>query len=129
MSELPPLAAKLAASKGWDNLVRQLMLAGRELNTLPPEQRTSETEVTGCQSRVWLHVIATTEASLVMQAWSDSKIIRGVLALIEERVRPMTPEQLSAFNFGEYFAQIQLDRYLSQSRANGINEVIKRLQR
>lgn len=129
MSELPPLAAKLAAARGWDHLVRQLMLAGRELDTLAPEQRTNETEVSGCQSRVWLHLSASPSGALVMPAWSDSKIIRGVLALIQERVSQMTPAELAMFNFSDYFARIQLDRYLSQSRANGINEVVKRLQR
>ncbi len=128
MSELPPLAAQLAAAKGWDNLVRQLMLAGRELNTLPAQQRHSKTEVSGCQSRVWLQLSRVTNESVSMQAWSDSKIIRGVLALIQERVGLMTPQALKEFDFSRYFRCIQLDRYLSQSRANGIKEVIKRLQ-
>ncbi|GGF80500.1 SufE family protein [Alteromonas lipolytica] len=122
-----PLADQLTNTRGWDNLLRQLMLAGKALEPLPAEQRSEETEVKGCQSRVWLRV-SVVDNQLVMQAWSDSKILRGVLAVIQEKVRQLTKPALSEFDFSSWFEAVQLQRYLSQSRANGINEVIKQLR-
>lgn len=128
-SKVLPLAEQLAHAKGWDNMLRQLMLAGKQLKVLPVDGRSDESEVKGCQSRVWLRIEKSAESNCQMLAWSDSKIIRGVLAIIQEKVNSLTPDALNTFDFGGYFSAIQLDRYLSQSRANGIKDVVAILQR
>ena len=122
------LATQLAQAKGWDNLLRQLMLAGKALHPLGTEDRNEHSEVQGCQSRVWLQLTVDDKQQVAMLAWSDSKIIRGVLAVIQEKVDQLSPEQIAAFNFDDWFASIQLERYLSQSRASGIAEVIRQIR-
>ncbi|MBR9793620.1 MAG: SufE family protein [Gammaproteobacteria bacterium] len=124
----PNLAAQLAQAKGWDNLLRQLMLAGKALHPLSAEARNEDSEVQGCQSRVWLQLTVDDNHQVAMLAWSDSKIIRGVLAVIQERVNQLSPEQIAVFDFDDWFASIQLERYLSQSRASGIAEVIRQIR-
>ncbi len=123
-----PLAQQLALAKGWDNMLRQLMLAGKQLAVLPVERRNDDNEVKGCQSRVWLTLSDDTLPTCSMLAWSDSKIIRGVLAIIQEKVNTLSPDDLRQFDFHAYFSAIGLDRYLSQSRANGIKDVVARIQ-
>ncbi|TPV59719.1 SufE family protein [Aestuariibacter sp. GS-14] len=123
-----PLAEQLILAKGWDNMLRQLMLAGKHLRVLPDVTRTDSTEVKGCQSRVWLTLEKSPVDGCVMLAWSDSKIIRGVLAIIQEKVNSLDAEALAKFDFPAYFSAIGLDRYLSQSRANGIKDVVARIQ-
>lgn len=123
-----PLAQQLALAKGWDNMLRQLMLAGKQLAVLPVERRNDDNEVKGCQSRVWLTLSDDTLPTCSMLAWSDSKIIRGVLAIIQEKVNTLLPDDLRQFDFHAYFSAIGLDRYLSQSRANGIKDVVARIQ-
>ena len=122
------LATQLAQAKGWDNLLRQLMLAGKALYPLNAEARNEHSEVQGCQSRVWLQLTVDDNHHVAMLAWSDSKIIRGVLAVIQEKVNQLSPEQIAAFDFDDWFASIQLERYLSQSRASGIAEVIRQIR-
>ena len=122
------LATQLAQAKGWDNLLRQLMLVGKALHPLSDEARDEHSEVQGCQSRVWLQLTVDDKQQVAMLAWSDSKIIRGVLAVIQEKVNQLSPEQIAAFNFDDWFASIQLERYLSQSRASGIAEVIRQIR-
>lgn len=123
-----PLAQQLALAKGWDNMLRQLMLAGKQLAVLPVERRNDDNEVKGCQSRVWLTLSDDTLPTCSMLAWSDSKIIRGVLAIIQEKVNTLSSDDLRQFDFHAYFSTIGLDRYLSQSRANGIKDVVARIQ-
>jgi cysteine desulfuration protein SufE len=123
-----PLAQQLALAKGWDNMLRQLMLAGKQLAVLPVERRNDDNEVKGCQSRVWLTLSDDILPTCSMLAWSDSKIIRGVLAIIQEKVNTLSPDDLRQFDFHAYFSAIGLDRYLSQSRANGIKDVVARIQ-
>ena len=109
-------------------MLRQLMLAGKQLAVLPVERRDDDSEVQGCQSRVWLTLSVDTLPTCSMLAWSDSKIIRGMLAIIQEKVNTLSPDDLRPFDFHSYFSAIGLDRYLSQSRANGIKDVVARIQ-
>lgn len=128
MSEHLPLAEKLVNAKGWDNLVRQLMLAGKVLPTLPLEERVDENEVKGCQSRVWLS-LRFYGVAMQMLAWSDSKIIRGVLAVVQEKVDTLDVHEVNDFDFDAYFGAVGLHQYLSQSRANGVKDVVARIKR
>lgn len=123
-NSLPPLANDLANAKGWDTFTRTLMLAGKVLPALPEFQRTDQHSVEGCESPVWLAVI---EGQIM--AYSPSKVIRGVLAVLLERANTLTPEEREVFDFAAYLETCQLSRYLSQSRGNGINAVIKAISK
>tara|TARA_Y100000034_G_scaffold65187_1_gene78842 strand:- start:227 stop:616 length:390 start_codon:yes stop_codon:yes gene_type:complete len=124
-NDLLPLARSLAQSKGWDLFTRNLMLAGKSLQPLSEEMRNEKNAVEGCESPVWLCI--ETEAG-VLYAYSPSKIIRGVLAVLLEKANELTPVQRVVFDFDTYLRQCQLTRYLSQSRGNGIKSVIDRLK-
>lgn len=118
---LLPLAGRVSTAKGWDSTMREIMLASKALPVLAEAQRIDENKIAGCLSQVWL---ATSEPG-VLQAWSDSKIIRGVLAVLIEKAcedRPMTAE-----DYQQYLVGLGLERYLSESRTSGIRHVIQRL--
>jgi len=63
-----------------------------------------------------------------LMAYSPSKVIRGVLAVLLEKANELTPQQRSEFDFERYLSRCQLERYLSQSRGNGIKSVIAKLK-
>ncbi|WP_338517222.1 SufE family protein [Alteromonas gracilis] len=123
-TELPPIASKLANARGWDDFTRTLMLAGKRLVPLDEALRDETTLVPGCESPVWLDF-----SDGAFSAYSPSKVIRGVLAVLLEKANELSPEMRSQFNYDEYLEQCQLDRYLSQSRGNGIKTVILKLKR
>lgn len=122
---LLPLASSLADAKGWDAFTRTLMLAGKSLKPLSLDKRTEKTEVEGCESPVWL---AYSEEQDRLMAYSPSKVIRGVLAVLLEKANALTAQQRSEFDFEQYLSRCQLERYLSQSRGNGIKSVISKLK-
>ncbi|AJP43690.1 segregation protein B [Alteromonas australica] len=133
-----PIAQSVASAKGWDGATRAMMLAAKQLPILPEALRTAQHYVPGCDSDVWLGEVAS-DASASMQeethtnipttlaAYSPSKIIRGVLAVLLEKANQLTAEQRRAFDFHQYLRENNLERHLSQSRANGINAVLARL--
>lgn len=123
---LMPLAASVASASGWDNATRAIMLAGKALPELPPELRAPQTYVSGCESDVWVAVIEL-NGRKVIAGWSPSKIIRGVLSIILEKANTLDPPARGAFDFDRYLTLCGLNRYLSQSRANGMKTVINRL--
>jgi cysteine desulfuration protein SufE len=61
-------------------------------------------------------------------AYSPSKVIRGVLAVLLEKANTLSKAQRGNFDFEGYLSRCQLERYLSQSRGNGIKSVITKLK-
>jgi cysteine desulfurase/selenocysteine lyase len=122
-----PLAGKIKQVRGWDQVYRQIMLAGRDLSRLPTELQSAETAVYGCESQVWLKCQLIGN-SLSLQGDSPSKIVRGLLAIIFEVLAGKTAEQVLAFNIELYLAELGLATHLSQSRGNGLLAVVQKIQ-
>ncbi len=118
---LLPLARRVSAAKGWDSTMREIMLASKALPALAETERTDESKVAGCLSQVWL----ANSGQGSLQAWSDSKIIRGVLAVLIEKACEDLP--MTAEDYQNYLVRLGMERYLSESRTSGIRHVIQRL--
>ena len=121
------LAGLIRSAKGWDNTLRQIMLAGKVLSTLPEHERTESNYVKGCESDVWLKITMLND-QITVRAFSPSKIIRGVLAIIIEKAETLTLSELVDFDFEAYLSEIGMQRYLSESRGNGVTQVVKAIQ-
>ncbi|GGW76528.1 SufE family protein [Alteromonas halophila] len=116
-----PLAASLKRAQGWDEATRVIMLAGKSLPVLAPQLRTAHTRIDGCESPVWLMCQENGQFS----AYSDSKILRGVLAILLEQANMLSAPERQDFDFECFLKKCGLTRYLSQSRNNGIRHVIR----
>jgi sulfur transfer protein SufE len=121
-----PLAAALRQAQGWDNVMRHLMLAGKRLAVVDEAERTPTRRVHGCQSGVWISC-SVEDGQLAILAYSDSKILRGVLAIIQERYKGLSIDQARVLNIADHLQALKLDTFLTQSRANGIHHVIQYL--
>ncbi len=126
-SEMLPLAASLQNASGWDNKMRQLVFASKHLPLLAVDKRTQDNLVKGCDSDVWLDW-ANSEPGTYFVAYSPSKVIRGVLAVVLEQTNQLSPEALHDFDFEAFAEKLMLSRFLSQSRGNGLRQVIQRIQ-
>ncbi len=124
---LLPLAQSVVAASGWDNTTRAIMLAGKALPILPDSLRTAENLIEGCDSDVWMAPLPLKPDTLA--AWSPSKIVRGVLAVVLEKANQLTPSERAGYDFAAYLAACDLSRHLSQSRGNGLRGVVQRIQR
>ncbi|MDO6567527.1 SufE family protein [Alteromonas sp. 1_MG-2023] len=143
---LLPIAQTVANAKGWDGATRAIMLAGKQLIALPESVRTESSFVPGCESKVWvarvpfnefeggLSVESLLKETLskerhedIIAAYSPSKIIRGVLAVLLEKANSLSDKQRKAYDFAQYMSACNLQRHLSQSRGNGILSVLRRL--
>ncbi|AWL11596.1 Sulfur acceptor protein CsdE [Saliniradius amylolyticus] len=107
--------------------MRQLMLAGKQLAPLTPSEQCDDNEVSGCESQVWLILGGDTHA-VQLRAYSTSKIIRGLLAVLMEPLQGQSVEKIQAFDSQAYLQLLGLERHLSQSRASGLNAVVKAIQ-
>jgi cysteine desulfurase / selenocysteine lyase len=121
-----PLAQKLQHAKGWDARYREVMLAGKYLKVMPSQEKVSDNEVQGCESQVWL-ACQEEGGRIYLQGDSPSKIVRGLLAIIFERLEGQTAEHILHFALLDYLSQLGLAEQLSQSRSNGLHAVVQKI--
>lgn len=121
-----PIAQSIKQAKSWDQTYRQLMLAGKGLNRLQDQFKTDNTAVHGCESQVWIRCYIK-DNRLVIEGDSPSKIVRGLLAVIFEALSGKTSNQVLTFNLAEYLETLHLGKHLSQSRGNGLSEVVDKI--
>jgi cysteine desulfurase/selenocysteine lyase len=129
------IAFKVKQAQGWDNQYRQLLLASKALKVLPVEMRTNENAVFGCESDLW---IAYYDQQLC--AYSQSKIIRGILALLIEKVTQMTVTlagksvshknnaDAAGFDYFVYLTDLNLTPFFSVGRRDGIQNAISSIK-
>jgi cysteine desulfurase/selenocysteine lyase len=121
-----PIADKIMCSRGWDETYRQIMLAGKGLKRLPIDKRLNKYEVFGCESQVWLQCDVV-EDRVILLADSQSKIVRGLLAIVFEPLENMSLAEILDFDLQAYLADLGLSKHLSQSRGNGLHAVVERI--
>ena len=112
---------------GWEQRARLLMQWGERLAPLDEAERSDAQRVHGCESQVWL-VAERQEQCWRFRAASDSRLLRGLLAVLLARVDGLTSEELGAVDLADWFAQLGLSRQLSPSRSNGLNAVLQRMR-
>ncbi|WP_440468572.1 SufE family protein [Pseudomonas sp. YH-1] len=115
------------ALQGWEQRARLLMQWGERLEPLSEVELGDEQRVQGCESNVWL-VADQRDQRWHFRAYSDARLLRGLLALLLVRVEGMPEAELATIDLTDWFNQLGLGRQLSPSRSNGLNAVLKRMQ-
>jgi cysteine desulfuration protein SufE len=115
----------------WEDRIKYVVELGRELTAFPDEHRLDSNLVQGCQSRVWL--VATVarqqeETVVHFMADSDALVVKGLIAIIVMLLSGQTPDKIVSSNVRELFAQLDLAEHLIQSRSNGLNSMIERVE-
>ena len=102
----------------WSERYQYLIDLGRKLPDLPPEWKTEEHRLHGCQSMVW--IVAEGDADrLDFHAISDSAIVSGLIYLALRVYSGRSAKEIVETN-ADYIAEIGLAKHLSPTRSNGL---------
>ena len=116
----------------WDETERLKLILelGRGLDPLADEFKTEETRVLGCQSNVWVvsNVTSGVPERLHFDAASDGETARGLIAILLSLVNDKTPAEILALDLDGIFKQLELARYVTRSRSNGLASMINRVR-
>ncbi len=116
-------------SASWQQKYREIMLLGKTLPPLADILKTDDALVQGCESKVWMFVeFDLTENALVVIGDSDTRIVKGLLALILALYNGLTPEEVLNVNAYEEFQKLGLISHLSASRGNGVKAMVEKIQ-
>jgi cysteine desulfuration protein SufE len=110
----------------WDDKYARLIKFGRDLAPFPEEFRTDKNKIEGCQSQVWLNATFV-EGKVIIDADSDSTIVKGLAALLVQVYSNQTPTEILA-SPPSFLNKIGIDSHLSPTRKNGLGAMLKQIQ-
>jgi cysteine desulfuration protein SufE len=110
----------------WTDRYQYIIDLGRKLPDLPPEQKTEENRLKGCQSQVWI-VTEMRGDLLHFDAISDSAIVTGLIALMLEVYSDRRPADIISTP-PKFIKQIQLEEHLSPTRGNGLSAMVNQIR-
>ena len=110
----------------WMDKYEYLIELGKSVPKISEENKKEENIIKGCQSKVWLH--AEKQDGLVrFYADSDAIITKGIISLLIRIFSNQKPEDI--FNADtDFIDKIGLRQHLSPNRANGLNNMIKKIK-
>ena len=101
---------------------------GNDLRLIEDEElRNKETFVTGCQSEVWVHYVKDNDNTLQFYAYSESKLVKGLLFILTEAFSGYTPNEMLNFT-ASAIQKIPLGAQLSMLRQLGMMSVFNRMK-
>lgn len=110
----------------WEDKYNYIIELGKTLPPIPPEYKTDDYLIKGCQSRVWLKSEKQND-TLNFYADSDALIPKGIIALLLKLVNHQKAQDILNYDFG-IIEKIGLQQHLSPTRANGLVSMIKHIK-
>ncbi len=123
----------------WEDRYGYILDIGRELPDLDARLQTATNKVSGCMSTVWMVVNQQAECEspeiqgecsppIVIQADSDSLIVRGLIVILLSLYEGKSPEDAMSVDPAEFFSQLGLNQHLSPNRRNGLYSMVGRIR-
>ena len=110
----------------WMDKYEYLIELGKSVPKINEENKKEENIIKGCQSKVWLH--AEKRDGLVrFYADSDAIITKGIISLLIRTFSNQKPEDIINASL-DFIDEIGLRQHLSPNRANGLNNMIKKIK-
>ena len=102
-----------------------LIKYGMQMPVMDNKFKIDKYAIKGCQSRLWI-TAEVINGKMIFHVDSDSKIVRGMSAVVLKVVNNQSPAQVA--NVDLYFInKIGLRNHLSPIRANGLATIVKRI--
>ena len=109
----------------WEHQYRRLVKLSRTLPDYPEQARDDAHQVSGCEAKVWLYVDSTDPDAVVVRFDSGSRIVKGLLALVQQQVDGQSLATIQAFDIDALFRAEGLAGHLTPSRTNGLRTVAR----
>ena len=120
------LLEELDLFQDWTERYEYVISLGRQLTEMPPERKTDDKLIEGCQSQVWM-VTTRKDDLLKYSATSDSAIVAGLIAMLLSVYSNRKPSDILATP-PEFIKDLDLSDHLSPTRSNGLHAMIQRIR-
>ncbi len=110
----------------WMDKYNYIIELGKSIPPIKEEYKTEKYLIKGCQARVWLHADYQ-DGKVIYTADSDALITKGIAALLIEVLSGQPPKEIVDAGLS-FIDEIGLKEHLSQTRSNGLVNMIKQMK-
>ena len=110
----------------WLDRYQYLIDLGKKLPPLDDSEKTDDKLLSGCQSRVWLHLDGGAD-EIRIRANSDAAIVSGLIALLIQVYSGCSARQIVETE-PTFIRDIGLADHLSPTRANGLSSMLNAIR-
>ena len=110
----------------WMDKYEYLIELGKSVPVINPDNKIEDNIIKGCQSKVWLHA-EIDNGFIKFYADSDAIITKGIISLLIRTFSDQKPKDIIDANL-DFIDKIGLRQHLSPNRANGLNNMIKKIK-
>jgi len=105
----------------------QLLWYAKQLEGLPETEKTSENQVQGCTSQVFI-TASLQDGHLYYQGDSDAQLVKGLVALLIKGLNGLTPQEVLEVT-PDFIEETGLKVSLTPSRANGFYNILQLMKK
>ncbi len=110
----------------WMDKYNYIIELGKSLPPIDEKHKEDKYLINGCQARVWLHA-RMEDGKVVFLADSDALITKGIVALLIRVLSGHVPQEIIHADM-TFIDEIGLKEHLSQTRSNGLLNMIKQMK-
>ena len=110
----------------WTQKYEYIIDLGKNLPVINDQFKTEENIIKGCQSKVWLYA-ENIDNKLIFTADSDAIITKGIIAILIRVFSNQSAQEIIDAEV-DFIDKIRLKEHLSQTRANGLSNMIKQIK-
>ncbi len=114
---------QLAETKHWEERYRLIIQAGKNLPEPSEDELATMQSIPGCEVQVWFKFTEKTDRTFHFQAYSEARIMNGLLWILLQRIENQTAEALHKFDLTAYFNALGIAQRLSSTRLNGLKHI------
>lgn len=117
------MKTQILNAKTWEDRYRLLIQGGKNLPAPNEQQLAQMQEIFGCEARLWFQILPQNDRTFRFSAYSEARIMNGLLWLLLEEINGKTAEQLKTFDIVAFFTQLGIAQRLSETRLNGLKQI------
>ena len=110
----------------WMDKYEYLIELGKSVPVIDDINKTDDNIIKGCQSKVWLHA-QENDGIVEFSADSAAIITKGIVRLLIRTFSNQKPDDIINASL-DFIDDIGLRQHLSPNRANGLNNMIKKIK-
>ncbi|MFZ7159359.1 SufE family protein [Avibacterium endocarditidis] len=117
------MRTQIKDAPSWEERYRLLIQSGKNLPRPDEQQLAQMKPISGCEAKVWFKFEEKNDRTFMFNAFSEARIINGLLWLILQEINGKTVEQLQSFDLTAYFDELGIAQRLSSTRLNGLKQI------
>ncbi len=114
---------QIQQAKNWEERYRLLIQAGKNLPQPTENELAYWTEIQGCEVRLWCKISQNLDRTLQLKAYSEARIMNGLLFLLINAVNGKPLDELQQFDITIFFTELGIAQRLSSTRLNGLKQI------